>query len=59
MNSSGALSVIALEGERMVQKEGKGAALLSTGSLGDRVNSMAVTRRRRIELNSSYFVGLL
>ena len=46
MNSSRALSEIALGGERMAQKDQtQGSTLLSTGSLGVRINLAVLTTK--------------
>ena len=42
MNSSGALSDTAAEGERVAQKEGQGPSLLYTGSRGVIIDSTAL-----------------
>ena len=46
MNSRGALSDIAPEGERMAKKTGQGSALLYTGSVGIRIDSMTLTKNK-------------
>ena len=55
MNSSGALSNIVLEGKRIAQKAGKGSTLLYTGSLGVRIDSMALTTRGGLLWNESLY----
>lgn len=52
MNSSGALSDGALEGERMAQNTGQGSALPSTGPLGVRIHSTAWTTVFLIQITS-------
>ena len=51
MDSSGALTDTVLEGERMVQKELAGSALLYTGLRGVGIDPTALTTNNKSELN--------
>ena len=53
MNSSGALSDTVLGGEEMAQKIGRGSTLLSTASLGVRIDLMALTSTKTLQKKKS------
>lgn len=46
MNSSGAVSDTASEGERMAKKTGQSSSLLHTGLIGVGINSTALTTKK-------------
>ena len=59
MNSNGALSDTAPKGQRMVQKDQQGSALLSTGSLGVGILSLAVTTNCFIIFDERHYAKCL